>query len=374
MAEESLALSLADRVLIQRGLTEAGYDPGESDGLLGSGTRAALRLWQGSRGVEVTGYLETETAEVLRSAGEVAVREDSAATAREVASRAAAAQAREDSLARVRTASAAAERRRPGREFRDCAACPVMVVVPTGSYRMGSPGGEAERWDDEGPVHTVRIGYAVAVGKYEVTFDEWDACVSGGGCRGHRPEDYGMGRGSRPVINVSWEDAREYTRWLSRETGEAYRLPSEAEWEYVARGGTTTARHWGESESGQCGYANGRDATYQQANPDSEIRTFSCADGYENTAPVGTFGANGFGLHDVLGNVREWTEDCWHDSYSGAPSDGGAWTAGGDCSQRVVRGGSWYSVPWYLRSADRDWSRPRLRYHNVGFRVARTIN
>ena len=205
-----------------------------------------------------------------------------------------------DSIAR-----AEAERRRPGRVFRDCAACPEMVVVPAGSFTMGSPASEKGRWDDEGPRHRVTIGYSLAVGVYEVTFAEWDACVRAGACGRYRPDDEGWGRGGRPVINVSWEDAREYVRWLSRETGAPYRLLSEAEWEYVARAGTETARYWGDSESGQCLNANG---------DDDDV---NCTDGYANTAPVGSFQPNTFGLYDVLGNVWEWTEDCWNRNYSG---------------------------------------------------------
>ena len=237
---------------------------------------------------------------------------------------------------------------------------------------MGSPLGEAGRYDNEGPVHTVRIGYALAVGKYEVTFEEWDECVRGGCCGGHRPDDEGWGRGRRPVVNVSWKDARGYVSWLSRETGESYRLLSEAEWEYVARAGTRTARYWGESESGQCGYANGADATFLEAHP-ARSDVASCNDGYLNTAPVGTFGANGFGLYDVLGNVSEWTEDCYPGSSSGAPADGRAWT-GGSCRLRRIRGGGAIGGPRELRSARRVTFFGSHRLSLSGFRVARTFN
>ena len=174
------------------------------------------------------------------------------------------------------------------------------------------------------------------------------------------------------MINVSWEDAREYVRWLSRETGEAYRLLSESEWEYVARAGTTTARHWGESESGQCGYGNGRDATFRTGDSDRDGGV-ACTDGYEYTAPTGTFGANDWGLYDALGNVWEWTRDCSNASYSGAPSDGSAWLSG-DCSRRVLRGGSWINYPRSLRSAFRFGNSAGNRDSDLGFRVARTIN
>ena len=215
------------------------------------------------------------------------------------------------------------------------------------------------------------IGSPFAVGGYEVTFAEWDACVRAGGCGGYRPGDEGWGRASRPVTNVSWEDAQEYVGWLSRETGEEYRLLSEAEWAYGARAGTAMARYWGESESGQCRYGNGADATARQEYPD--WTTVSCSDGYVRTAPVGLFEPNAFGLYDVLGNVWEWTQDCWNESYSGAPADGRAWRSG-DCSRRVLRGGSWFHAPGGLRSANRVRDSPGLRGYSLGFRVARTIN
>ena len=263
----------------------------------------------------------------------------------------------------------------PGRRFRDCVVCPEMVVVPAGSFVMGSPEGEEGRWYWEGPQHRVTIASPFAVGVYEVTFAEWDACVGAGGCGGYPPEDEGWGRGSRPVINVSWEDAQEYVRWLSRETGETYRLPTEAEWEYVARAGTTTARYWGESESGQCRYANGLDATARPEFASPHLFTFvACSDGYgTRTAPIGMFEPNVFGLYDVLGNAEEWTEDCWNESYRGAPTDGSAWRSG-DCSLRVQRGGTFNSRPDILRSAFRHRDSPGERFGRAVFRVFRTIN
>ena len=256
------------------------------------------------------------------------------------------------------------------RRFRDCPECPELVVVSEGTYVMGSPSSEEGRGGDEGPVHRVTIGRPFAVGVYEVTFGEWDACVSGGGCGGYRPDDGGWGRGPRPVMNVSWEDAKAYVDWLSSETGEAYRLLSEAEWEYVARAGTKTARYWGESERGQCRYANGADREAKRHN--SEWTVANCDDGHYRTAPVGTYEANGYKLHDVLGNVWEWVEDCWNGSYSGAPTDGSAWKSG-DCDRRMVRGGSWGSGPRGLRSANRLGYSTGLRYYHAGFRVARTL-
>ncbi len=242
-----------------------------------------------------------------------------------------------------------------GGKFMVCAECPEMVVVPSGSFMMGSHSGEG--FDDERPRHRVRIDYRFAVGVYEVTFAEWDACANAGGCGGYVPDDSGWGRGNRPVINVSWDDAQSYVRWLSRRTDKTYRLLSEAEWEYVARAGTTTRYHWGD------------EIGHNRANCDG------CGSRWddEKTAPAGSFWANAWGLHDVHGNVWEWVEDCWNNSYTGAPADGSAWE-GGDCAKRVLRGGSWYNVdPGILRAAYRFRSYTGGRLHNVGFRIARTL-
>ena len=248
-------------------------------------------------------------------------------------------------------------RRTVGGKFRDCAECPEMVVVPSGSFTMGSPGGESGRYENEGPRHRVRIGYRFAVGVSEVTFAEWDACANAGGCGGYRPNDNGWGRGNRPVINVSWDDAQSYVRWLSERTGETYRLMSESEWEYVARGGTTTRYHWGHEIGHNRANCNG------------------CGSRWDNkkTAPVGAFSANAWGLYDVHGNVWEWVADCWNNSYTGVPVEGSAWTRG-DCAKRVLRGGSWYNEPRLLRSALRGGNTSGARYSFYGFRIARTLN
>ena len=258
--------------------------------------------------------------------------------------------------ARAREEAQRKEREKPGRAFRDCPECPEMVVVPAGSFMMGSAPGEESRGSDEGPVHRVTIAKPFAVGKYEVTFAEWDACVVAGGCGGHRPGDRGWGRGRRPVINVNWDDAKAYVRWLSDKTGKQYRLPSESEWEYAARAGTTTRYNWG------------HDIGRNRANCDG------CGSRWDNeqTAPAGSFSANPFGLHDMHGNVWEWVEDCWNERYVGAPSDGSAWTDG-NCSRRVLRGGSWDFIPRVLRSAYRNRNRAGYRYFIFGFRVARTL-
>ncbi len=197
--------------------------------------------------------------------------------------------------------------RQPGETFKDCPECPEMVVIPAGQFRMGDLSGGGD--DDEKSVHAVTIGYKLAVGKFEVTFDEWDACVRQGGCGGHCPGDERWGRGRQPVIFVSWDDAKAYVRWLSGKTGQAYRLLSEAEWEYAARAGTTTAY-----------------------NTESSISESEAKYGSSRTVSVGSYSPNAFGLYDVHGNVWEWTEDCWHNSYHGAASDGGAWTIGGNAA------------------------------------------
>jgi formylglycine-generating enzyme required for sulfatase activity len=249
--------------------------------------------------------------------------------------------------------------------FKDCDTCPEMVVVPAGDFMMGSPPGEEGRLNDEGPQHKVRIAKPFAVGKYEVTFAEWDACVSTGGCR-YSPRDYyqSWGRGRRPVFHVSWEDiAGEFLPWLSRSTGQAYRLLSEAEWEYAARAGTTTP------------FSTGRTITSSQANFDgSQSYGGGARDRYRRqTLEVGSFAPNAFGLHDMHGNVAEFVEDCYRDDYAVVPADGSAVTSA-SCNRRVLRGGSWSNLPGDVRSASRSSLAAGNRQFNVfGFRVARDL-
>ena len=256
----------------------------------------------------------------------------------------------------------------------DCPYCPQLVIVPPGSFIMGGAAGEFGREEDEGPQHVVTIGESLAVGMYEVSFREWDACVDASGCN-RRPNAESWGRADRPVINVSWSDAREYVAWLTEETGNRYRLLSEAEWEYVARAGTSTARYWDARPGTPCEYANSADVTGRAADgirwPD-DWSFASCEDGFEGTAPVGAFQPNRFRLQDLLGNVWEWTADCWNDRYVRAPGDGAAWEMG-DCDRRVVRGGAWNSQPMHVRAAVRDGIRSNTRSNNLGFRVARVL-
>ena len=325
--ESLLELSRSERRKVQEGLAVAGFDPGVADGLFGRRTRVAIGRWQLSGGADKTGYLDAKSARVL-----------------------------------IALAAEFVPVRSPGDVFRDCKSCPQMVVVPAGDYMMGSPSSEQGRSDDESPRHRVTISKPFAVGKYEVTFSQWDACVAEGGCS-HRPSDKSWGRSERPVIYVSWNDTKEYVKWLIGKTGNQYRLLSESEWEYVARAGTTGPFHFGGTISsnqanynGEYVYGSGRKGMYR-----------------EKTVSVGSFPSNGYGLHDVHGNVWEWVEDCWHDSYAGAPTDGRAWTTGGYCGHRVLRGGSWVSYPGVLRAANRAWDGTGFRLSGNGFRVARTL-
>lgn len=259
-----------------------------------------------------------------------------------------------------------------GEAFRDCDVCPEMVVVPGGRFTMGSPETEEERAVWEWSQREVSIGYAFAVGVYEVVFEEWDACVRAGGCGRHEPDDEGWGRGRRPVINVNWDDAWQYADWLTEQTGEEYRLLSEAEWEYVARAGTRTARYWGETAQQQCSYANGFDCFGLAETGFDFMETVGCRDRQRTTAPAGSFQPNPFGLYDVLGNVSERVDDCWNQDHDGAPTDGTPWYTG-DCSSRVYRGGSWLTEPGDLRSAFRLYTASDTRRRDLGFRVARRV-
>jgi formylglycine-generating enzyme required for sulfatase activity len=236
---------------------------------------------------------------------------------------------------------------------------PEMVVIPAGEFMMGSPEDEPGRFDDEGPQHKVVIAHPFAVGKYAVTFDEWDAYVNDTG--GYRPDDEGWGRGRRPVINVNWEDAQSYVKWLRERTGKDYRLLSEAEWEYAARAGTTTPFWWGASISLDQANYNGN-YTYADGGQKGEYR--------QKTVPVDSFKPNPWGLYQVHGNVWEWTEDCWNDNYNGASTDGSPRRAG-NCSRHVLRGGSWVNYPSWLRAAYRSGWYVRLYF--AGFRLARTL-
>ena len=262
-------------------------------------------------------------------------------------------------LANVRPYVLTAEAERalkPLASFRECAKdCPEMIVIPAGEFMMGSPVTEKGRRDDESPQHKVVIAKPFAVAKFDTTFADWDACVSVGGCT--RASDSFFGRDRKPVINVTWDNAQQYVLWFSKMTGRHYRLLSEAEWEYAARAGTTTAYYWGD----EIGQGNANCASCGSKLSDS------------GTAPVGSFKPNAFGLYDMLGNVWQWVADCFHRNYNGAPTDGSASTSG-DCIRRVLRGGSWSPSPQTLRSAGRLANPPDARFYNLGFRVARTLD
>jgi formylglycine-generating enzyme required for sulfatase activity len=237
---------------------------------------------------------------------------------------------------------------KPGTAFRDCADCPDLVVLPAGEFAMGSDDFETEQ-----PVHPVAIAKSFAIGRTEITFAQWDACVADGGCAGWRPDDRGAGRGETPVGEVSWSDAHRFLDWLSRKSGHVYRLPSEAEWEYAARAGTNTAFWWGDEVG--AGHANCR----------------GCGGPGRPTA-AGSYPANGFGLVDTAGNIAEWVEDCWTESYAQAPRDG-AVVQGAPCKQRVVRGGSFDAGARYVRPASRFLYDAELRYYTNGFRAVRDL-
>ena len=227
-----------------------------------------------------------------------------------------------------------------------------MVAIPGGTFRMGDLSGNGK--SGERPVRSVTIS-SFNIGKYEVTFDQWDACVADGGCGGYRSYDRGWGLGKRPVIHISWDDVQSFIDWLNYRTGGNYRLPTEAEWEYAARAGSTTEYSWGDDIGSNRANCNG------------------CGDifaGAKKTAPVGSYSANAWGLHDMHGNVAEWIQDCWKHNYKNMSSDGRAWLFG-TCRNRIIRGGSWASKPKYLRSAARYREKPSDRgYSDLGFRLA----
>lgn len=247
---------------------------------------------------------------------------------------------------------------RAGAAFSDCSECPEMVVVPPGSFVMGSSQEERDAlgvdplFDRmESPQHKVTIGHRFAVSRYEITFDQWDACVADGGCGGYRPADEGWGRGHRPVIHVNYADVMHYVGWISRKTGQRYRLLSEAEWEYAARAGTTT---W---------FLFGNSADPEKANFGNR---------FDRTTPVGSYPPNLFGLHDMTGNVAEWVADCHHDDFVGAPADGSAWLTG-PCTLRNVRGAGWSLIDWTIRAAQRIGDPPKQRNSHLGMRLAREL-
>ena len=262
----------------------------------------------------------------------------------------------------------------PGSAFRDCPDCPEMVVVPAGEFLMGSTLEESGHGGEK-PRHAVRIDRPFAVSRYEITFAQWDACAADGECA--TADDEGLGRARIPAFNVNWADARAYVAWLSQRSGKTYRLLSEAEWEYAARGGTTSPWFWGPAEdsagsSRACQFANTHDETSKDVHPMYVWSHHKCTDGFGETAPVGRFAPNPFGLHDILGNLREWVADCHHEGYQGAPLDGSVWNEA-TCAKRIVRGGAWIDGASTSRAAYRHPEDPAYRNYQVGFRVARSL-
>lgn len=265
-----------------------------------------------------------------------------------------------------------------GTVFRDCEQCPEMVVVPPGSFMMGSGENSSkvaksllERgW--EAPVHKVTINYAFAVGRYPITFDEWDACVEDGGCNGYTPnhigfrgpDEPGWSRGRHPVFRTSYFDAQNYLTWINAKTSGGYRLLSEAEWEYMARAGTKTVFNTGDTITQKQAKFLDKETRYPNKKGNWKVKT----------VPVGIFPPNAFGVYDVHGGVFERVQDCWHPSYTGAPSDGSAWTKDSECEERVIRGGGWNVKIGQLRIAGRNGYPSHLRTVSGGFRIAKSLN
>jgi formylglycine-generating enzyme required for sulfatase activity len=276
----------------------------------------------------------------------------------------------------------------------ECARCPEMVVIPAGEFMMGSPENETDRDDSEGPRHRVTIAKAFALGRFELTVEQFAAFAdetghdAGNVCdvwqdgtfderpgNSWRKPNFAQ-TGRHPAPCLSWDDAKAYLAWLSRRTGRTYRLPTEAEWEYAARAGSATRFHFGDGDKEYCGFGNGVDQAALAGVPGAREKGWKalpCDDAFAFTAPVGSFAPNAFGLHDSHGNVFEWVEDCWNDNFTGAPADGRAWLTG-DCSIRVQRGGAWGYPRDYLRIAVRGRQGQGYRYINAGMRVARELS
>ena len=241
---------------------------------------------------------------------------------------------------------------------------PDMVVIQPGTFMMGSPDTETKRDRNEGPQVSVSIPYSFEIGRHEVTFNEWKACVDGGGCKGYRPDDNGWGRGKRPVTNVSYQDVESYIDWINKQTGLQYRLPTEAEWEYVARAGSTMP----------FSTQTGTGISHREANFNGEFPYGSSDKGryLKKTVPVGSYAPNTFGVHDIHGNVYEFVSDCYVAGHVGNPGDGSA-RRDGDCNRRIIRGGSWVTHGYQMRAAKRLSYTMDYRYDDFGFRLARTL-
>ena len=282
--------------------------------------------------------------------------------------------------------AAISDKYEPGQRLKDCEICPELVIVPPGRFTRGSPDSEKERQTSEGPQQVVEIGYPLAVGMYEVTLDEFEAFAKETGHRSAGCTIYegdwlekkesswsnpGFEQtGRHPATCISWRDTQAYTKWLSDKTNHTYRLLSSSEWEYIARSGIQAARSWGDDADKACSYANVADSLAEKKYRGWKVH--NCKDNFVYTAPVGSFEPNNTEVYDMLGNVFEWVEDCWNEDYRGAPTDGTSWTSG-DCNQRVLRGGSWFSRPRFVRLAFRNRFSPDYHSSTFGFRVARVL-
>ena len=342
--EQQLGLDRAARRLVQQGLAAVGYEPGPADGLFGGGTtrtRQAIRAWQAAKGMEATGYLTREQADALIALGQ------EVEEARRAAQAAAAREAQEEAARQRRAAdeARAAQRQRSGPERVLTQIDAQMVRVPGGTFTMGCTREQTDCYDAEKPVHSVRAG-SFEISRYEVTQEVWAVVM------GENPSHF-KNCPQCPAEQVSWNDVQEFLQKLNTRGGR-YRLPSEAEWEYAARGGQ-------------------RNQGYQYVGSDSldAVAWYGDNSG-KRTHPVGQKQANELGLYDLSGNVWEWVKDCWNASYAGAPSNGQAWERG-DCGSRVLRGGSWIGPPRYLRSAMRSTYPADDRSPVFGFRIARSL-
>ncbi|UZE10134.1 formylglycine-generating enzyme family protein [Pseudomonas sp. B21-053] len=264
----------------------------------------------------------------------------------------------------------AAEPAQPGKVFKDCKDCPEMVVLPTGTFTMGTPENEVGREPDEGPLHPVTFAKPLAISRFQVLVGEWDAylrdtgyVMPDGDTRPGRECKAGVPRYERtakhPAVCMDFEEANAYVAWLSKKSGKAYRLVSESLREYASRAGSTGPFPFPFDEGKEYSIAK-------------HANTYGAADGYNFTAPAGSFPANAFGVYDMHGNVYEWTADCFNENYVGAPSDGSAWLSG-DCKVRRIRGNDWGEAPVFSRSGNRNATYPDTRGDWLGFRVARDL-
>jgi formylglycine-generating enzyme required for sulfatase activity len=274
----------------------------------------------------------------------------------------------------------------PNQMFRDCPTCPLMKALGPGRFQQGADPAEPGATALDQPKHLVNVGYPFGVGVYEVTVAEFMEFVDStsrniSGCEvydgaWHQTTDRSWNdvgypqTAAHPVACVSWRDANDYVQWLSQKTGKHYRLPNASEWEYAARAGSAAASPWTSDPVTACTYANLADRTAESEYPGWKVQP--CGDGYVHSAPVGSFAANAYGLHDMLGNVSEWVQDCWHENYQNAPANGSAWLDG-NCTERETRGGSWFTDPTYVGVAMRNRFDESRRSSSLGFRVAREI-